>query len=53
MAQIYENIVVTLDSANENLGKLLAEYERSITAKSVTPKATDLTCPPSKHLAQI
>lgn len=43
MAKIYENIAVTLDSAEENLSKLLAEYERSLTAKNVTAKAVDLT----------
>ena len=43
MPKIYENIAVTLDSADENLTKLLAEYDRSLTAKNVTAKAADLT----------
>jgi hypothetical protein len=40
---IYENISVTLKSADKNLKVLLGEYEKSLNAKSVSVEATDLT----------
>lgn len=43
MATIYENIAVTLDGADENLTKLIAEYEASLANKTVSAKAKDLT----------
>ena len=43
MAKIYENIAVTLDSADRNIALLLAEYEKSLTAKTVSALLIDLT----------
>jgi hypothetical protein len=43
MPKIYENIAVTLDSADKNLGALVAEYEKSLNAKAVSAQLTDLT----------
>ena len=43
MQKVYENIRVTLESADVTLAKLLKEYESALTAKSVSAKASDLT----------
>lgn len=43
MSKIYENIAVTLDSADEILTNLLSEYDRSLANKKVSVKAHDLT----------
>jgi hypothetical protein len=43
MPKIYENIAVTLDSADNNVKSLLQEYDRSLSAKTVSAKAADLT----------
>jgi hypothetical protein len=43
MPKIYENIAVTLDSAEKNLKALLSEYEKSLSARTVSAEATDFT----------
>jgi hypothetical protein len=43
MSEIYGNIAITLDRADEILVELLAEYERSLRAKEVSPKVAQLT----------
>jgi hypothetical protein len=43
MPEIYENIAVTLNSADKNLNELLKEYEKSLSAKNVSAEAIDLT----------
>lgn len=43
MPQIYENIAITLDSADKNVKTLLTEYKKSLGAKSVSAELTDLT----------
>jgi len=43
MPKIYQNIAVTLDSADTNLKTLQSEYEKSLSAKSVSAAAIDLT----------
>ena len=43
MAKIYENISVTLDGAADDIANLLKEYESSLSKKSVSAKASNLT----------
>lgn len=43
MSKIYENVAVTLDSADENLTKLMSEYKKALTERTVSAKAADLT----------
>jgi len=43
MPKVYENIAVTLDRADEILGDLLKEYDRSLHNKEVSAKAKQLT----------
>jgi len=43
MPEIFENIAVTLNSADKKFKELLKEYEKSLSAKKVSAEATDLT----------